>query len=550
MKPAAKATRNLAAVWILAGAALLFAAWSLPVNLKSVSPALLEAAGRGTPGVGIFGRDLVDYEKLGPASMVLQVARELDDPRAGGLADAIAAFGERQPELVPWGGWDPFLDPLFDPQGSRDLGASTPVLHFLIPSEARRTLLGFLQNSRSQGVISLLELRGVTSTGRFSPATQAGGQPLDAILLLSALLYQGDHFSPPLQRELRTLADNANASGALGDLEPFFIDLLSLGQRLDWMQLTELLRRTQDTGTVSQYAHLSRVAPDQVPLIYTAALFSNSADLVARYLLEYGSAGVEDLKVAIAHGQGAAALLLERQVPLNRGAVAELSAAATFGLLHPRAALVIKWLGFLAGAFLLLRGLDRLFFSADSALGAPLPHLRGGVLALLVAGLLVLVTEPFLLQAAPLSEYRVRLVLPVLAAADSAAPKASANPPANIMESSTLLSIGFFAALQVGMYLICLLKIREIEGRLLPPLTKLRLMENEENLFDGGLYVGIGGTAAALVFQVLGIIEPNLLAAYSSNLFGITCVALVKIRHVRPYKCRLILQGESKLATA
>jgi hypothetical protein len=42
---------------------------------------------------------------------------------------------------------------------------------------------------------------------------------------------------------------------------------------------------------------------------------------------------------------------------------------------------------------------------------------------------------------------------------------------------------------------------------------------------------------------VLGIIEPNLLAAYSSNLFGITCVALVKIRHVRPYKRQLILEG-------
>jgi hypothetical protein len=69
-------------------------------------------------------------------------------------------------------------------------------------------------------------------------------------------------------------------------------------------------------------------------------------------------------------------------------------------------------------------------------------------------------------------------------------------------------------------------------------------MENEENLFDSGLYVGIGGTAAALVLQVLKIIDPDLLAAYSSNLFGITCVALVKIRHVRPYKRQLILEGQ------
>jgi len=51
------------------------------------------------------------------------------------------------------------------------------------------------------------------------------------------------------------------------------------------------------------------------------------------------------------------------------------------------------------------------------------------------------------------------------------------------------------------------------------------------------------------VLQVLRVIEPNLLAAYASNLFGIICVALVKIRHVRDYKRQLILeaQAETKL---
>jgi hypothetical protein len=112
------------------------------------------------------------------------------------------------------------------------------------------------------------------------------------------------------------------------------------------------------------------------------------------------------------------------------------------------------------------------------------------------------------------------------------------------METSTLVSIGIFAALQVGMYLACLRKIREIEDQDATPQLKLRLMENEENLFDSGLYVGMMGTAAALVLQVVGVIEPNLLAAYSSNLFGIICVALVKIRHVRGFKRRLILEAQ------
>jgi hypothetical protein len=110
------------------------------------------------------------------------------------------------------------------------------------------------------------------------------------------------------------------------------------------------------------------------------------------------------------------------------------------------------------------------------------------------------------------------------------------------MDTSTILSIIVFATIQVGMYVVCLLKISEISRQSIPAATRLRLLENEENLFDGGLYIGIAGTATALVLQVLHLIDANLLAAYSSNLFGIVCVALVKIRHVRPCKRQLILE--------
>ncbi|MEJ1972291.1 MAG: hypothetical protein WDM96_07455 [Lacunisphaera sp.] len=52
------------------------------------------------------------------------------------------------------------------------------------------------------------------------------------------------------------------------------------------------------------------------------------------------------------------------------------------------------------------------------------------------------------------------------------------------------------------------------------------------------------------MLQVLHLIDANLLAAYSSNLFGIVCVALVKIRHVRPYKRQLILEVQQITTTA
>ena len=551
--PTAVSRPPLAAIaLVVAGFVAVFSAWSLPANLKSVSPALLRAAGAGTPTLGAFGRDLVDLEKIGPAALVLTAARVTDDPRAPALAAAIEAFASRQPSLVAWGGWDPFLDPLFNLRADSGRRASTPVLTFFNSEKSRAALRASLANTGSLGVQSLLLLRELTATGRFVPASRPGGQPLDALVLLTALLYQGERLAPPLQRELRTLVDTALENKDLGELEPFFLDLLSLSRRLDWTQLSELLRRTASTKTVGQFAQLARVTSDQLPLIYAAALFSDSADRVADYLIQYGRNGLEDVRLALGYGQGAVKQLLEQQLPVNRSAGRALDTISRLTLLHPQLALLLKYLGYVFGAFLVLRGLDRALLLPGELVrpAALLPHMRSGVLAVLFAGLLVVGTEPFLLNAAPPSEYTLHLRLPVLVATSEISPPATVQPTAT-MDTSTLLSIGLFASLQVAMYLICLMKIREVARQPVPPLVKLRLMENEENLFDGGLYVGIAGTATALVLQVMHVIQPNLLAAYASNLFGIICVALVKIRHVRACKRELILeaQAESRLTS-
>ncbi len=535
---------------IFAGVMLLAGAWTLPVNLKSINPALLREAGRGTPSLTDFGLQLVESEKPGPAALVLAAAQTVGDPRAAKLTEALAAFGARQKEFMAWGGWDPFLDPLFNLKENTGHAESTPVLTFFITERARESLRRYLANSRSLGVQSVLQTRDVPRTTRFVAATRPGGQPLDAVILLTALLYQGEHLSPPLQREVKRLADEAVRTHELGDLEPFYLDLLALGKRLNWIQLCELLRLTNDTKTVNEFAHLAQVAPDQLPLLYTAALFTRSADSVAGYLLLYGKGGAADLRFALGLGQGAVQQLLLRQVPVNHGLAAPLDFAGAFALLHPKLTLAAKYLGYFLGAFLILRGLDRWLFAPlrraarNLADVRVLPRVQSGAMALLISFVIIITTEPFLLKAAPPSEYRFRIVIPVLA--NIATPAASSSTPSHTtMGTSTIVSICFFALLQVATYLACLLKIGEINRQEMPPLLKLRLMENEENLFDSGLYVGMMGTAAALVLQVLGVIEPNLLAAYSSNLFGIVCVAFVKIRHVRGYRRRLILAAQS-----
>jgi hypothetical protein len=547
MIPSREAHRTpvAAPLLVFVGFVVAVLAWLLPVSLKSVSKGLLRSAGDGTPSVAAYGRDLVDSEKIGPARFFLTVAKGVNDPRADALDRALADVAARQPSLVAWGGWDPALDPLFNLRKSPAAAASTPVMAFLIPERARETVRAYLASSGSLGVQDILKTHDVAATGRFVPAGRPGGQPLDALILLTGLLYQGGHLSDTLQREVRGLAQTAVARQELGELENFYLDLLSLGRRLDWTQLCELTSRTDSVRTVGEYAHLSRVAPDQLPFIYTAALLSNSADSVATYLIRYGKAGSEDLRLALADGQGAVNLLLQRAVPVNRAPGPAMGAASALVLEHPRLMLGLKYAGYLLGLFLLLRGLD-LWIVAPPVSGEGRGHYQGaraGILAVVMAGLLIAATEPFLLKAAPSSEYRVRISIPMLANISTQSQPAQSSKPVT-METSTLVSIGIFAALQVGMYLACLRKIREIEMQDAPPLLKLRLMENEENLFDSGLYVGMMGTAAALVLQVLGVIEPNLLAAYSSNLFGIICVAIVKIRHVRGFKRRLILEGQ------
>jgi hypothetical protein len=533
----------LAVVWLAAGLLILIGAWMVPVNLKSITPAVLKQAGLETPSVASFGGQLLDSEKLGPAQLVLQAARLVDDPKSATLDRSIRDVITRRPEWAAWGGWDPFLEPIFKLKESSGHAESTPVLTFFIGTKARQGLLTYLSNSRSLGVQAVLQTRDIDRTTQFVPAKRAGGQALDAVILLTALMYQGDHLSGSLQRELRALAETAVAHKEMGELESFYVDLLSLGKRLDWVQLCELLHTTDSTKTMGEYAHLARLAPDNLPLIYTAALFSDSADRVASYLIQYGKTGLADLRFALELGQGAVRQLMLYQTPINHKAGPALGLVVELALLYPRVTLIVKYLGFLCGAFCIFRGLQREFIAPKLGHESPL-HVQSSILAILTAALLVLATEPFLLKAAPPSEFRLKLLIPVLANLTDVKPQAvTASSPT--MEPTTIASIIFFASLQVCMYLFCLRKIREISRTPITPLVKLRLMENEENLFDGGLYIGIGGTATALVLQVLKVIDPNLLAAYSSNLFGITCVALIKIRHVRPFKRQLILDSQA-----
>jgi hypothetical protein len=106
-----------------------------------------------------------------------------------------------------------------------------------------------------------------------------------------------------------------------------------------------------------------------------------------------------------------------------------------------------------------------------------------------------------------------------------------------------------FLFIQVVIYIFCRRKLGQIQKEVLPSKLKLRLLENEEHLFDAGLYVGFVGTVLSLVCVSIGLIKPSLMAAYSSTSFGIIFVTVLKIFYLRPYRKQLIIETE-EAATA
>lgn len=536
------------------GAALLLAAWAVPVHLRSLAPALLREAGAGTATLGDLVDARLDAAQPGPAALLLSGARAAARD-AGAVAalnrleGALKTFAQREPALMPWGGEDPFLLPLTKQPAARaaaEKGESAPVLRFFVTAGAREALRGFLVNSRSAAVRDTLALGTLRDTGRFVRADRAGGQAYEALVLLAALLQQGEHLSPAFERVWREEVRAAVARGGLGGLEPMLIDLLALGRRLDWRQLSEIAGAVDTRETWSELGRLARAGGEPLDLTLAAVLADGSAERVVNFRIRHADDPDADLRLALRDGQGATRLLLERGVPVNRQGAPAPGPLVTLALIHPTWALALRFALCAAGAYVVLRVIDGAMRGGGAAARDSVFHVRSGALALVATAVFVVVTEPYLGRAAAPRIDGLTLAMPVLGnLADPDSLKTVT--PSFAMDTHSLLAIALFGALQIAMYLVCLAKIRDIDALPFAPLVKLRLMENEENLFDGGLYLGIGGTATALVLQVLGLVEPNLLAAYSSNLLGITCVALVKIRHVRPFKTKLILAAQDAL---
>ncbi len=534
---------------------LLVAGLLIPAHLRAVDDGVIRRAGQSSPALLEQGQNLAGEDRLGTAQMLAQAAQAADMAGWDRLGLIVTNLAGQNPQAVFWGndsrtaGW--FPGDLSAPE-CNELRLSD----FMVRQKNREAALVRLHDSPVPAVAELRRTRSLSNTVLFPPSQSAAGQAYDTAVAIAGLLLDGNRLTPNLSTNLFTLASAANHGDSSQPLEQALMDFLSLGERFNWDQLTAFTEQIPDVGTLHALTGQAQQAGDQLPVLFAAVQLSGNPSAVAAYNDHFKSSGLTDLAAGLRYGAGGVNALAETQQRFYRNHwLRQVTAYNPFGEFYYSAASVAFHEPYLAMTLKCLCYLLAGFFIGAAAhqarprvtpLEQPL-QVRGFHLIrefLFSVGFLLVVlllSEPFLAQENLKGNVPFRLVLPM---AGGTVPAGIASLHQTVMNPVILLTLLIFFVLQALLYIACLVKLAEIRRQQIPPRMKLKLLENEDHLFDAGLYLGFVGTIVSLIIASMGLVKFSLMAAYSSTSFGIVFVVVFKIFHLRPARRTLLLEAE------
>jgi hypothetical protein len=550
-------------VWFLlcaiCGPALALLGWFVPIHLRAIDSRVLQRAGQSTPSLTDKGLAFANQKRLGAAQFVLQAADTVSLPDRQRLAAAVTNLAQEHPAWQIWGGGESHLEVLFATDPKLPKAASEPFTEWIVRLDNRGTALNLLVASTRPLVRQLLECRNLTNTTIFPPSQSSSGQAFDAALSIGALLADEGRFSSSLSNSVFELAIGATRKGNTQPLEEFLLDLMSLGQRFNWGQLALFVSQIDQLDTLRSLAATARKNENRLPILFSAIQLSGKPSAVADYLMRFSKTAFDDLAAALRFHEGGMNELLRRgqrlYVPgadlgLTRSGPVQafFDFAVDTSLRSPGGAMALKWSLYLVGGFLLAAALH---FARPGVSQIELPlQVRGFHVAreiLFGFGFLLVVlllSEPFISQDIQKTEAPFRFRLAPVGAAIPAAGTNEKTSSMTQLNQLSLVTLLLFFVLQGLIYTACVVKLAEIRRQRIGPRMKLRLLENEEHLFDAGLYVGFAGTIVSLILVSMNVIKPSLMAAYGSTSFGIIFVSIFKIFHLRPARRKLLLESE------
>ncbi|MEX0329938.1 MAG: hypothetical protein AB3N64_00815 [Puniceicoccaceae bacterium] len=541
----------MAGLHLILATAALWLGMSIPSYFRSVSPLVLEAAAAGTPDLVQQATDQLQSGRPGLAQPLLQLAA--NQPGTSTLQLQAEALFEANPNYKWSGGPAPFYEQFLQ-QAAFLREDETSVIPTLLPGEHRRQLLGFLEQSPNRNVGLILQTRELDGWTRFYPVNSTSGQPLDATILTTALLEQSGALPEDLRQRLFSIIETALDRGpeAIAPLESFYISILTIGRRADWIQLQTLVQASRTPEQLLFAAQSLQENPERLPVLLAASLNAESNLALTGYLHRHGKRGWEGVASALQMGRGAFESLLAFDKPLYLppGFWSRLPAEVrdsqntfkTFAESFPVLGIVARVLAFgLCGFFLV--GILRVIIlgrrqraSHDRRVLINIDSLVGAVLVTLLVWVLI---EPGLMDFRPNELGSLQIKLAQILPEDSLS--TTENAVSKMIDQVTILVLLLFFIAQLLVFIFGLLKITEIRRQKVAPEVKLHLLDNEEVLFELGLYVGLGGTVGSLILVVLNVVDASLMAAYASTLFGIIFVAILKVGFLRPFRRNLIL---------
>jgi hypothetical protein len=550
------------AICILLGLLLLLCGWLIPAHLRAVEPAVLQQAGRNSTSLTGRGVELAHIGEIGSAELLSLTAQREKLGAADELTSAVQADAKRRAASQGWGILRPTIRGYFPTAPVVTSSNETGFTDFVVREENRGKALAVLAGSKQPTVQELLKTRALTNTTTFAPSRAPGGEAFDTAVVITALLVEQQKITPALSKDIDSAAAQANRGGDPAPLEQMLLDFLSLGQRFNWGQLVTFVGKIDNAGTLHDQADLVRGAGDQVPELFSAVELSGEPKAVADYLKKFHESGLKDIVAALPFNAGGLRVLLHSGHRLytshwrhwaweNDPFAGVMAYAADYCWRTPVFALILKWFLYFGGGFLVAVALH-LGRPPASPLEEPL-QVRGFHVAreiLFALGFLLvvlLVSEPFLAQESPATALPFRLRVPT---AGSVVQPGAANIKTSLMDKSKIIPMLLFFVLQGLLYIASIMKLAEIRRQRVGPRVKLRLLENEEHLFDAGLYLGFLGTIVAfIIYSIYVRHQFDLMVAYSSTSFGILYVSFFKIFHLRPVRRKLVLEAEAESPT-
>ncbi len=536
-------------ICVVLGLTLLGCGLLVPAHWSAVDAGVLQAAGRNTTALLADGRRMEKENKFGNACLLAAAAESENIPDAAKFASGVTNLAAQNPGVFFWGD-DLATVRIF----SDGVNPSESLTAFLIQRENREAALAQLQGSRSAAVAELLRTRLLNNTVLLPASGSASGQTFDTAVAICGLLLEENRLTENLSGEISEFASQANNGGNSAPLERTLLDFLSLGQRFNWDQLTAFVARAPDAGTLDRLADETRNDDENLPVLFAAVVLSGHPADVSEYVARFPETGLSDLGLSLRDGAGGVTRLaaggeryyhsnLEQRVTAYNpfGAIYSFGAGATVRNLP--LAMAVKWLLYLLAGFFLALALHFVVPPVERALQVRGFHIvREFLFSVGFLLAVLLLSEPFLAQAGQKEQHFSFRLLP--SPLGGSVPAGIAGITQTIMNPTIIITLLVFFVLQALVYTSCLVKLAEIRRQNIPPRMKLKLLENEDHLFDAGLYLGFVGTIVSLIVASLGLVQFSLMAAYSSTSFGIVFVVIFKIFHLRPLRRHLLMESE------